>query len=78
MFFRNYEEGKEEKLVNQISGFCWWMVEFEHVGRVFFFFFLFLNQEEGSVELSFFFSLCKITMSPGQISIGLADQISVF
>lgn len=52
MFFRNYEEGKE-KLVNQISGFCWWMVEFEHVGRVFVFF-LFLNQEEGSVELFFF------------------------
>jgi len=39
MFFRNYEEGKE-KLINQISGFCWWMVVFEHVGRGFFFFFL--------------------------------------
>lgn len=59
MFFRNYEEGKE-KLVNQISGFCWWMVEFEHVGRVFFVFFLFLNQEEGSVELSFFFLCVKL------------------
>lgn len=75
MFFRNYEEGKE-KLINQISGFCWWMVVFEHVGRGFFFFFFkgFLNQEERSVELSFFFfNLRKITMSPGQISIGLDD-----
>ena len=41
MFFRNYEEGKE-KLINQISGFCWWMVVFEHVGRGVFFFFFFL------------------------------------
>ena len=77
MFFRNYEEGKE-KPINQISGFCWWMVVFEHVGRGFFVFFFFkglLNQEERSVELSFFFffSLCKITMSPGQFSIGLDD-----
>ena len=72
MFFRNYEEGKE-KLVNQISGFCWWMVEFEHVGRVFFFFFFILKSGGRECRTFFFFSLCKITMSPGQISIGLAD-----